>query len=318
MRQLNGVVLDAETLHPSDLDLRPILDLSNIAWQNYAGTTPQQVSERIARADIILTNKVVLTREHIEAAQNLKYIGVLATGMNVVSLDAVRAQGITVTNISNYGTPSVVQHTFALILALTTKLADYALRAVDGHWSKNSQFCLLDFPVRELNGLSLGIIGYGNLGRSVAAVGRAFGMEVIVAQVPGWQSNGDRPTRLPFDDFLAKADIVSVHCPLADNTRHLIGARELRLMKSSALFINCARGDIIDEFALATALKNGAIAGAGLDVLSQEPPPRDHVLLDPNIPNLVITPHCAWGAQESRQRLVDRAAEHLKTWLQSQ
>ena len=269
------------------------------------------------QADIVLTNKAPLNAQEINAAQNLKYIGVLATGTNAVDLDAARARNIITTNINDYGTPSVVQHTFALILALTTQLNSYAEATLDGRWSRSNNFCLLDFPVRELQGLNLGIIGFGVLGRAVAAVGSAFGMNTLAATLPGRQSGADDIPRLALDEFLTTADIVSIHCPLTDDTHHLISAGELKLMKSDALLINCARGSIIDEHALADALINGDIGGAALDVLSEEPPPPDHVLFDRQIPNLIVTPHCAWGARDSRQRLVNQAGEHLQAWLDS-
>lgn len=314
---LNGVVLDVDSLYPQDLDLTALLDMTNVNWRIYPSSTPEQIAGRIDDADIVLTNKAPLSAHNIRDAQRLKYIGILATGTNVVDLDVAQARSIVVTNITDYGTPAVVQHTFALILALTTQLTNYGTAARDGRWSASSQFCLLDFPVRELRGLTLGIIGYGILGRAVAALGKAFGMEIVAAEVPGWQSMPADVRRLPLHKFLATVDVVSIHCPLTDSTRNLIGAAELALMKPDAILINCARGGIVNEGALATALKNGVIAGAGLDVLSEEPPPPTNPLLCPGIPNLILTPHCAWGAQQSRQRLVNQACCHLREWLSS-
>ncbi|RLA47135.1 MAG: glycerate dehydrogenase [Gammaproteobacteria bacterium] len=317
MQPFNGVLLDADSLRPADLNLDPILDMPDISWQVYYTSSPEQVAERIAGADIVLTNKAPIREQEINAAPQLRYIGVLATGTNAVDLEAAEARGITITNITDYGTPSVAQHTFALILALTTQLKNYSDSALDGRWSKSDYFCLLDFPVRELSGLTLGIIGYGVLGRAVAAVGSAFGMEITAASLPGRSPATGEVTRLPLKQFLQQADIVSIHCPLASNTRNLISTRELELMKKDALLINCARGSIVDEQALALALKSNSIGGAGLDVLNEEPPPPDHVLLDPGIKNLIVTPHCAWGAKESRQRLVNQAAQHLQKYLVS-
>ena len=315
MAHYQGVMLDRDSLHPDDLDLGPILDIEAIDWRVHAATPVDKVSARVAEIDIVLTNKVPLAAATIESAKQLKYIGILATGTNVVDLEAAHQRGIITTNITNYGTPSVAQHTFALILALTTRLLDYAQASRDGRWSASSEFCLLDYPTRELAGLTLGIIGYGTLGKAVADLGRAFGMNVIVAALPGHESGTAPKGRVPLDEFLTQADVVSIHCPLADNTLHLIGERELHLMKRDALLINCARGGIIEEVALASALKTGEIAGAALDVLNQEPPPQGHVLLTTDIPNLIITPHCAWGARESRQRLVNQAGRHLRDWL---
>ncbi|MBV1930075.1 MAG: D-2-hydroxyacid dehydrogenase [Porticoccaceae bacterium] len=315
MSQLKGVILDADSLHPADLDLSSILNIANISWQVYSASMPETVLERISQADIVLTNKALVRAPEIDAAAHLQYIGILATGTNAVDLDAAQRRNITTTNITDYGTASVAQHTFALILALTTQLSNYAQASLDGRWSDSEYFCLLDYPVRELSGLTLGIIGYGILGRAVAAIAKAFGMNIIVADLPGRPSPASDISRVPLEQFLQQADIVSLHCPLADNTHHLIGSRELELMKTDALLINCARGSIVDEQALANALTNGDIAGAALDVLSQEPPPPDHILLSGAIPNLIITPHCAWGAKDARQRLVDQAGRHLKNWL---
>jgi glycerate dehydrogenase len=317
MRQINAVVLDIDTLHPDDLDLGPLLKMANVRWRIHPCSTPQQAAKRMAGADIVLTNKVPIGAREIEAAPMLKYIGVLATGTNIIDLKAVRARNISITNITNYGTASVVQHTFALILALTTKLSDYSVAASDGRWASSDNFCLLDFPVRELDGLTLGIIGYGVLGQAVANAGKAFGMDIVAATLPGRHSATREVRRLPLTRFLSSADIVSIHCPLADNTRDLIDDQELGLMKPSALLINCARGGVVNEQALANALKGGAISGAGLDVLGDEPPPHDHILFDADIPNLIITPHCAWGARQARQRLVNQAEQHLRTWLAS-
>lgn len=314
---LNGVLLDVDSLYPQDLELTALLEISGVNWRIYPSSTPEQIAGRIDGADIVLTNKAPLSAHIIRGAQRLKYIGVLATGMNVVDLDAARTRSIAVTNITDYGTPAVVQHTFALILALTSQLANYCAAARDGRWSASAQFCLLDFPVRELHGLTLGIIGYGILGRAVADLGKAFGMEIVAAEVPGWQSMPANVRRLPLHNFLATVDVVSIHCPLTDSTRKLIGAAELALMKPDALLINCARGGIVDEGELAAALKNNVIAGAGLDVLSEEPPQPTNPLLCPDIPNLILTPHCAWGTQQSRQRLVNQACHHLREWLGS-
>lgn len=317
MGQLKGVLLDADSLYPEDLDLSSILNIANIDWQVYPTSTPDTVLERISQADVVLTNKALVRAPEIAGAAKLKYIGILATGTNAVDLDAAHRRNISTTNIIDYGTPAVAQHTFALILALTTQLANYAQASLDGRWSDSENFCLLDLPVRELKGLTLGIIGYGVLGQAVATIARAFGMEIIVAEVPGRASSAGDIARIPLAQFLPLADIVSIHCPLADNTHHLISTQELTLMKTDALLINCARGSIVDENALAHALKNGDIAGAALDVLSEEPPPRNHVLLSGEIPNLIVTPHCAWGTRNARQRLVDQAGQHLVNWLGS-
>jgi len=315
MDVLSGVILDRDSLHPDDLDLAPLLNISAINWRSYANTRPDETAARIANADIVLTNKVVLGETAINAAAQLKYIGILATGTNVVDHAAAQQRGITVNNCVGYGTASVVQHTWALILSLSTRLQNYN-QAAQHSWSSSSFFSMLDYPMTELAGKTLGIIGYGELGRGVAAIGRAFGMNIVSAAIPGWQSTTREKTpRLPLPEFLVTADVISIHCPLSEQTRNLIDANELALMKTKALLINCARGGIVNEQALAQALKQGVIAGAGVDVLTHEPPVGGNVLLEPGIPNLIITPHCAWGSQEARQRLVNQAADKLRTFI---
>ena len=317
MEALKGVILDRDSLHPGDLDLRPLLDIAAVTWHSYANTTPDQTAERIAHAGIVLTNKVVLGTDEISAAAQLKYIGVLATGTNIVDHSAAQQRHITVNNCAAYGTASVVQHTWALILSLSTHLQAYQ-QAAQKDWSSSPFFSVLDYPITELAGKTLGIIGYGELGRGVATIGRAFGMNIISATIPGWQSSTDSEIpRLPLPQFLNTADVVSIHCPLSEQTHNLIDTGALALMKASALLINCARGGIVNEQALAQALKQGLIAGAGVDVLTREPPIDGNVLLEPDIPNLIVTPHCAWGSREARQRLVNQAGEKLRTFIDS-
>ena len=317
MAALQGVILDRDSLHPQDLDLRPLMDISGITWRSYANTTPEQTAERTAHADIVLTNKVVIGTAELNASAQLKYIGVLATGTNIVDQGAAQRRHITVTNCTAYGTASVVQHTWALILSLCTQLQDYK-QAAQRDWRDSPFFSVLDYPTTELMNKTLGIIGYGELGRGVATIGRAFGMHILSAKIPGWQSstNSEIP-RLPLPEFLSTADVISVHCPLSEQTRNLIDSQAFRQMKNSALLINCARGGIVNEQALAQALTRGFIAGAGIDVLTREPPINGNVLLEPGIPNLIVTPHCAWGSQEARQRLVNQAGEKLSTFIAS-
>lgn len=316
MAALQGVILDRDSLHPQDLDLRPLMDISGITWRSYANTTPEQTAERTAHADIVLTNKVVIGTAELNASAQLKYIGVLATGTNIVDQGAAQRRHITVTNCTAYGTASVVQHTWALILSLCTQLQDYK-QAAQRDWRDSPFFSVLDYPTTELMNKTLGIIGYGELGRGVATIGRAFGMHILSAKIPGWQSstNSEIP-RLPLPEFLSTADVISVHCPLSEQTRNLIDSQAFRQMKNSALLINCARGGIVNEQALAQALTRGFIAGAGIDVLTREPPINGNVLLEPGIPNLIVTPHCAWGSQEARQRLVNQAGEKLSTFIE--
>ncbi len=317
MDVLSGIILDRDSLHPEDIDLSPLLDITAINWHSYANTAPEETAERIAHADIVLTNKVVLGAAEISAATQLKYIGVLATGTNIVDHSAAQQRGISINNCDAYGTASVVQHTWALILSLSTHLQDNK-RVAQQEWRNSPFFSVLDYPVSELSGKTLGIIGYGELGRGVAAIGRAFGMKIISAAIPGRQSTAHNETPcLALPTFLAAADVVSIHCPLSEQTRNLITADKLRLMKTSALLINCARGGIVNEQALADALKQGVIAGAGVDVLSQEPPVNGNILLQLDMPNLIVTPHCAWGSQQARQRLVNQARDKLRAFLNS-
>ena len=316
---MKGVILDVDSLGPNDLDLTMITGLP-IEWTLYDTSKPEQVAERIAGAEIVLTNKAPIGEAELSAALELRYIGVLATGTNVIDLVATNARGVIVSNVVGYGAASVVQHTWALILALTTRLPDYNVAALDGHWSESPFFCLLDFPVRELSGKVLGIIGYGDLGRGVATIGRAFGMEIKVAALPWRHSDnaiteGNPTDRTSFDQLLVEADVISIHCPLTEETRNLISRKQLAMMKNTALLINCARGGIVDEQALVDALEDGVIGGAGVDVLTEEPPVNSHPLLNPEIPNLVVTPHSAWVARESRQRLIVQVAKNIQAFL---
>jgi glycerate dehydrogenase len=312
---MKAVLLDCDSLGPDDLDLSALLALP-VEWTIYPETSDREVCERITDADIVLTNKAQINALSLSQAPRLKMISIMATGTNAVDLQAAAKHQVAVCNAVKYGTGSVVQHVWALILALTTKLADYQRVAVDGTWQDSSLFCLLDFPVEELQGKVLGIVGAGELGRGVAKVAEAFGLEVIYAALPGRQYPNQ--TRVDFDEFLSRADIVSLNCPLTAETTNLINQAELALMKSSAILINTARGGIVNEAALKQALLNGSIAGAGIDVLTNEPPREGNLLLDEAIPNLIVTPHCAWVARQSRQRLVNQTVENLRAFVQGE
>ncbi len=312
---MKAVILDADTLGSGDISLAPLTG-QPLQWNVYENSEPSQVAAHLANAEVVLTNKVVIGGEEMDAAPGLRYIGVLATGTNVVDLEAATSRGVVVSNVTNYGTGSVVQHTWAMILALVTRLPDYNVAALDGSWASSGRFCLMDYPVAELAGKTLGIVGYGQLGRGVAEIGRAFGMNVCVASLP-WR-HGDQSGRVPLDTLLREADVLTLHCPLTEETRGLIGRRQLAMMKPQALLINCARGGLVDEQALAEALEDGEIAGAGVDVLSEEPPVNGNPLLNPALPNLIVTPHSAWVALESRQRLVQQAGDNLRAFLTGQ
>jgi glycerate dehydrogenase len=305
------VFLDLATVDCGDVDLSP-LESAVSGWRFHNATAPQETFERIKGATLVISNKVLLTKELLEQAPDLKLICIAATGTNNVELEAAQELGIAVTNVAGYSTPSVVQHVFSLILALTTRLVEHHNLVSSGAWPQSSRFCLLDYPFREIAGKRLGIIGYGALGKAVARVAEAFGMEVLLAQRPGGKP---QPGRIPLDKLLETADIVSLHCPLTEQTRGLIGERELHMMKNDALLINTARGGIVDEPALAAALRNGDIGGAGVDVLAQEPPLKSNPLLDPDVPNLIVTPHVAWASRESRQRLVDEIGKNIRAFL---
>lgn len=307
---MKAVFLDTVTLG-NDVDLGPIQAVTG-GLTCHERTTPEQVTERLRGFDTVLVNKVVLGREHFEACPELRTIAVVATGLNNIDQAAAQAFGIKVMNVTNYGRSTVAQHTMALILALATRLLDYNRDARNGTWGKSDMFCLMDYPIMELEGKTLGIVGYGDLGQGVAERARAFGMNIVLGCRPG-QAPGevDGYPRIPLDELLAQADIVSLHCLLTDETRHMIGPRELGLMKSTALLINTSRGGLVDEGALAEALRNGDIAGAGFDVLTEEPPRHGNPLLADDIPNLIVTPHSAWASKEARQRIVNITSDNL-------
>ena len=304
---MHGVILDRDSFDSGDLDLGQ-LDAVLPNAMSYPASRTEQVPERIANAEVVVSNKVMVGSDSFEAAPKLRLIVVAATGTNNVDLEAARTHSVVVTNVRDYAAPAVTQHTFALILALQTHLLDYRNAVRAGRWQQSAHFCLLDFPIRELSGLTLGIVGYGGLGRAVAQLGKAFGMQVLIANRPGTPLQAGR---VALDEMLRRADVVSLHCPLTTDTKALIGAVEFEMMKRDAVLINTARGGIVDEQALADALCDGEIGAAGIDVLTTEPPTHGNALLDPDIPNLIVTPHNAWASRETRQRLVDEIAANI-------
>jgi glycerate dehydrogenase len=304
---MHTAFLDYETVSSGDLDTAS-LERAAPGIRFYPLTTDSQLAGRLADAQIVLINKIKLTRAHLEGARKLELIAVAGTGTDGVDLTAAQERGIAVCNVRGYCTASVVQHAWALILSLTQHLREYARLATDGSWVENEKYAVLAHPIRELSGRVLGIVGWGTLGRGVAAVGEAFGMRSIICNRPGASpENG----RVSLDELLATADIVSLHCPSTPATRGLIGARELALMKPDALLINTARGALVDGAALADALRARRLGGAGIDVLPQEPPTDGDPLLASDIPNLIVTPHIAWAAREARQRCVDEMAANI-------
>lgn len=309
---MKAVFLDANTLG-DDVDLASIEQVTG-ALVKHEKTSPDDVLNRIRGFDTVLVNKVVLKREHFEACPELKTIAVVATGLNNIDQEAARQHGIRVMNVTNYGRSTVAQHTMALMLALATRLIDYDRDVRAGRWGKSDMFCLMDHPILELEGRTLGVVGYGDLGQGVVERARAFGMNVLLGARPGQEAGEvDGYPRIPLDELLPKVDVLSVHCLLTDDTRNLIGARELKMMKRDALLINTSRGGLVDEQALADALRAGEIGGAGFDVLTEEPPRNGNPLLADDIPNLIITPHSAWASREARQRIVEITARNLSS-----
>lgn len=306
-----AVFLDHTSLDLGDLDLG-ILRETFADLQLHASTTPDQVAPRLHGAQVAITNKIAIDANTFASCPDLKLVLVTATGTNNVDLVSAREHGVTVCNCQGYGTPSVAQHTLLLLLALATRLPDYQKAVQQGLWQKSSQFCLLDFPIVELEGKTLGLLGHGELGGAVAKLAEAFGMRVLLGQIPG---RPERPDRLPLAELLPQVDALTLHCPLNEHTRNMIGAHELSLLKPHAFVVNTARGGLIDEQALADALRNGQLGGAASDVLSVEPPVAGNPLLAGDIPRLIITPHSAWGAQEARQRIVAQVAENARAWL---
>jgi glycerate dehydrogenase len=303
---VKAVFLDYDTVSNGDLDttaLSAAVDDLALCKSDDAKT-----AERIRDAEVVLLNKVELSRELLRSAAKLKLVAVAGTGTNNIDVVAARELGIGVCNVRGYCTSSVVQHVWGLILSLTQHVSDYARLAGSRTWNRNEVLMVLPYPIRELDGRIFGVIGWGELGRGAARVAEAFGMRVVIANRRG---ESPRPDRVELERLLAMSDIVSLHCPLNDSTRGLIGARELALMKPDALLINTARGGLVDGRALGMALKAGRLGGAGIDVLAQEPPPDDDPLLDPDIPNLLLTPHVAWAAREARQRCLDEMAANI-------
>lgn len=301
-----AVFLDHPSLDLGDLDLSGLRDCFS-DLQLYSDTTPLNVIARLQGVQVVISNKIALNTETLAACPDLKLILVSATGTNNVDLDAARAHGITVSNCQGYGTPSVAQHTIMLLLNLVTRVKDYQRDVSAGKWQEAKQFCLLDYPIVELEGKTLGLLGHGELGSAVARLAKAFGMRVILGAVPGRPARADR---VPLDELLAQVDALTLHCPLNEHTRDFIGARELALLKPGAFVVNTARGGLINEQALADALRSGHLGGAATDVLSVEPPVNGNPLLADDIPRLIVTPHNAWGSREARQRIVGQLTEN--------
>lgn len=306
-----AVFLDHTSLDLGDLDLGPLRQVFG-ELELHDQTSHRDVVERLRGAQVAITNKVLIDATAIAALPDLKLILVSATGTNNVDLAAARAHGVTVCNCQGYGTPAVAQHTLMLLLNLATRFADYRDAVRHDRWQRASQFCLLDFPIVELQGKTLGLLGHGELGSAVGRLAEAFGMQVLLGALPGRPPRDDR---LPLAELLPRVDALSLHCPLNEHTRNLIDAEELALMKPGAFLINTARGGLVNERALADALRRGHLGGAATDVLTQEPPKDGNPLLASDIPRLIVTPHNAWGSREARQRIVLQMTENAEAWL---
>ena len=305
------VFLDRDTLIA---ELR-IPDFDHV-WVEHPETAPEEVADKLWRASIAITNKAPITRAVLDACPKLRLVAVAATGVNNVDLEACREKGIAVCNIRGYAGHTVPEHVFMLLLALRRNLLAWrgSLRA--GAWQKSDRFCLFDHKMHDLHGSTLGLVGHGSVGAGVEVLARAFGMEVLVAERKG--AAEIRPGRVAFDEVLARADHISLHTPLTEDTRSLIGAREFGLMKRGAVLINTARGGVVDEAALVTALKTRRIAGAGFDVLAVEPPREGNPLLDLDLPNFLLTPHVAWSSREAMQTLADQLLDNIEAFVRGE
>lgn len=311
---MKAVFLDFQSLDQNDLDFSQ-LEVAFDEWIIYPTTQLEQVAERIRDADVVMSNKVMINADALKQNPQLKLILISATGTNNVDLAQAKAQGIVVCNCQAYGTSAVAQHTLMLMLALSTAVIQYNQAVKNGQWNQAQQFCLLNFPIVELAGKTLGILGYGELGQAVAKLAEAFGMKVIVGALP---NRPQHDGRVPFQTLVTQVDYLSLHCPLTEYTQDLINADVFDAMKPSAFLINCARGGIVNEADLADALRQGKIAGAATDVLTVEPPTKGNILLADDIPNLIITPHSAWGSVDARQRIVHQMLENVEAFKQGQ
>ena len=306
---MNIIVIDGATLNPGDLSWEALGEFGSYAV--YPHSTPAETLDRCRDAQAAVTNKVAFDRATIAALPKLSYIGVTATGYNIVDVAAAAERGIVVTNVPTYGTASVAQMVFALLLELTQHVGHHAATVREGRWSRCDNFCYWDFPLVELAGLTMGIVGCGRIGRATARLADAFGMQVIGCDAVPFTN--DRITPVSLDELLARSDVVSLHCPLTPETQGLINAARLSLMKETAFLINTSRGPLVDERDLADALNAGGIAGAGMDVLAVEPPPPDNPLLTAK--NCVITPHIAWATRSARQRLLQTSVDNLAAFV---
>jgi len=304
------VFLDQATL--PDVDLSPLQQLP-MPLRGYPQTTPDEVLARLADATVAIVNKVVLNAATLAQLPNLKLICVTATGINNIDLVAAQRAGITVCNARDYAQYAVPQQAMALLLGLFNQIVPYQQAVQQGAWSHSQQFCWLGFPIRQLAGLNFTVVGFGGLGQATAQLAAAFGMNILVAERPETQIV--RAGRLSFQQALQQADVLSLHCPATKDNQHLLNQETLSWLKPSAVVLNTARGSLVDPHALAQALKNGELAGAALDVLDIEPPPVDHPLLQPDVPNILISPHVGWASQQAMQELVEQTADNIHSFF---
>jgi len=308
------VVLDGYTLNHGDLSWRELKELG--LCRIFDRTSSEEVVPRSEGAEILLTNKTPVTGADINQLTRLKYIGVLATGYNIVDIEAARERNIPVTNVPTYGTDSVAQMTFAHILNLTNRAADHSYGVKHGEWASAKDWCYWKYPLIELSELTIGIIGYGRIGKAVGNLAQAFGMRVLFYDPTTSSPPSEKVESVSLDQLFHESDVISLHCPLTDETENLVNKHRLSLMKKSAFLINTSRGLLVDESALADSLNNDEIAGAGLDVLAVEPPEADNPLF--NAKNCYITPHNAWATKASRIRLMNAVIDNIKSWLRNE
>jgi glycerate dehydrogenase len=305
------IFLDRETL-PDEIILKSFAFPNDLTV--YQRTLPGEVAGRIAEADIVITNKVPVSGQALQSAPRVKLIAVAATGTDIIDIEACRKRGIVVSNIRNYAINTVPEHTFALILTLRRSILSYRASVLKGRWQEAGQFCFFDHPIRDLAGSTLGVIGDGVLGKAVADLGKAFGMRVLFSDYKG--TTGMGPLYTPFEQVLRQSDVITLHTPLIPTTRNMIGAAEFAVMERRPLLINAARGGLVDEDALAEALREGRLAGAGFDVATIEPPPKDHVLMRLlEMPNFILTPHVAWASREAIQSLADQLVDNVDAFV---
>lgn len=308
---MQGVFLDSATLGP-DIDISELQSLP-VDWQFFSFTSRDEILERCHQADIIITNKVIIDAQLMEKLPRLKLICVAATGMNNIDLAAANNNNVIVKNVTNYAGNSVAQVIFASVMQLLTNTLNYNAIVAEGRWSKSRSFCLFDFPMTELTGKTLGLVGYGTLAKTVEKIARAFDMNILISEHKG--SETVREGKTAFNEVITTSDVISLHCPLTPQTQDLIAAKEFASMKPNTIVVNTARGGIVNEADLMQALTNNVIGGAIVDVITQEPPPENYPLINFSHPNLIITPHIAWASKEARQRLTDQLVKNVQQFI---